>query len=562
MAATVVHARSDRIGKAYENSVSASVCSVKRRRQKSVTWPDDEKICEVYHFCSNDAPSALKGCAPELIQCNEFAFSCVEANQCSLYQALRSKRSRIGHDYSSLDGSSGPDCPFLNKSQLSGVLHDVDIPLTGSWQCPPKFFLDDAWLWAGGEESSEIVTQQLRERAVFEAVYPRLTSIPLSPFESQEPSKEVSDGSIPEITLDSPEEEVEDGFSIDKAITGSGGYGYSVSEVQTSVPLAVDVLPTSSGICGLSSEQQQESAGGGVATEVKIAAAAAAACVALEALGGNNIVDEALLLEILKNPSLLESLISRVSHGNNKVGPSLNYTSNGKAHGPNPSTRTNVLAEYDGASMIPPRISLAAYGSTDSHQTMDHSSATSIMAHPQHPLVGLPAPYPCSGPKTSSNVMSNKGARASAIPEKLNGNSEKLPFRQLNNESEAPYMHTHTPQEDVTRRKSSLNNCSQIYDGMEMAVTSSSSFKSQSSPCVIDSKQQGHTFATKQIRNMAIKAKNVFSRENIEHNVSMKSGSRARKFCIYFNTPRGCRNGERCAFVHQSLDAHARTLAQ
>ncbi|KAI5071677.1 hypothetical protein GOP47_0013928 [Adiantum capillus-veneris] len=41
-----------------------------------------------------------------------------------------------------------------------------------------------------------------------------------------------------------------------------------------------------------------------------------------------------------------------------------------------------------------------------------------------------------------------------------------------------------------------------------------------------------------------------------------KAGQRTARVCMYFNTPRGCRNGGNCAFLHQSGVPELNALAQ
>ncbi|KAH7447824.1 hypothetical protein KP509_01G123100 [Ceratopteris richardii] len=421
-----------------------------------------------------------------------------------------------------------------------------------------EILLDDSWLWARGEESSEIILQREREMRVFEAVYPRLTSIPDSPSECQELTKEVDDAYVPEIMLDSLEdEEMEDDLSTRKASNsaGNGGFGRSISERA--------ITDSQSGVLRGSSTVQNKESVVRVDAESNIAAAAAAACVALKALGGNDLVDEILLFEILKNPSLLEPLRcserfnrakgndQEIHFANQDVDPSLEGSLDGE---PYLSTfTTSILARKYGVSKVSPeRMPVVANGSTLTRGSMDINLSTAVTSHSS---VGLPAPYPCSGPLISTDTTSISAPQPLRICEKMNENSKTEPFYQAN-KFEKSHMHSHISSEDEIRGQNGLQMC----DDMQMAMTYSPS-KTHWSPC--NSNKQRHTFTAEHMSNRPCEGSNIFSRKNIIHNANNKGGIRARKFCIYFNTSRGCRNGERCAFVHQSLiNSHARTMAQ
>ncbi|KAH9330938.1 hypothetical protein KI387_003046 [Taxus chinensis] len=80
------------------------------------------------------------------------------------------------------------------------------VPQT-AWRIPPRFVINPSWKVAAGDDSQEIKTQCEREVRFLEAVYPRPSAIPPSPVEPAEPDGEHDDSETPLIPLIPIEEE-------------------------------------------------------------------------------------------------------------------------------------------------------------------------------------------------------------------------------------------------------------------------------------------------------------------------------------------------------------------
>ncbi|MCO5565084.1 hypothetical protein L7F22_018755 [Adiantum nelumboides] len=171
----------------------------KRRRQKTVTWPIDEKICEVRLFLADDAPSFLGAAVQNSLHCMVAKGLINNGTQhFAKLDVWGAKRVRVEHD--NVPPGVGLSSEAGKSWQPNAEL-DAGMAVTCSWRQPLKFLLDDSWLWARGEDSVEIASQQQRERRFFEAFYPRLVSIPDRPMEPQEPSQEINDTLVAGIPL-------------------------------------------------------------------------------------------------------------------------------------------------------------------------------------------------------------------------------------------------------------------------------------------------------------------------------------------------------------------------
>ncbi|KAL8524023.1 hypothetical protein ACS0TY_013835 [Phlomoides rotata] len=127
------------------------------QKSKRVTWASDVNLCQVRLFLSEESPSQVGLSTQDHLQAK------------TLWQA---HAGGMGPDDNLPPGFEGiqPANPWTVK--LS------QIPLM-KWKCPPRFEVNSAWRVVAGEESKEAETQNQREMRVLEAIYPRPSAIPL-----------------------------------------------------------------------------------------------------------------------------------------------------------------------------------------------------------------------------------------------------------------------------------------------------------------------------------------------------------------------------------------------
>ncbi|XP_078448350.1 zinc finger CCCH domain-containing protein 6-like isoform X2 [Wolffia australiana] len=201
---------------------------------------------------------------------------------------LQAKSSWLWHSHEA--GSTGEHLPpgFNTPRPILHRPKTVHIPLV-QWKNPVKFSLSHEWLMAAGEESMELELQNQRQMGVFEAIYPRISSIPPNPMSSEPsdfPGEEPPPPMIPVTAIeDDPAEE------------------------EAAVDLRSDLATMSSERVPNGGEKPELSFPPGV--EPDVAAAASAAFTALlRSNEAGSLIDPDLLIKILSNPSLIEKLLS------------------------------------------------------------------------------------------------------------------------------------------------------------------------------------------------------------------------------------------------------------
>ncbi|XP_050363471.1 zinc finger CCCH domain-containing protein 30 [Argentina anserina] len=156
-----------------------------KRSRKSISWAPGVKLCQVKLFSFLDCP--------------------VEVG--STFQShFQQKTTSMSHS-SSLESNDSPPGFEVGISMKQSKLQYFPVPRI-KWRCPPKLIMSDDWCVAAGENSEEAKTQKLREMSVLEAVYPRFSAIPPSPFVSLDVERECYDHSLtPSVPINPIEEE-------------------------------------------------------------------------------------------------------------------------------------------------------------------------------------------------------------------------------------------------------------------------------------------------------------------------------------------------------------------
>ncbi|KAH6557389.1 hypothetical protein KP509_1Z117400 [Ceratopteris richardii] len=475
----------------------------------------------------------------------------VESNQLPVF-IREAKRSRFDQDYR-MPCVPTSHCPFTSgKSSQSVAQCNNAMIVSVPWYHPQKFVVDDSWLWAGGEESSEVCTQKQRESKIFEALYPQVAFIPDSPHRFEE-LNETSLVSVPEIPLDSLDE--------DEIIVDSDNCQASSSprEGDSGTPMTAheamrDEIITST-FCGSFPRQRQLSVTGLDPDVV------AAVSMALRAMGDNDLVDKELLFEILRDPSLLESLADSFEISTGK-------SSNPGKHFPSELaclTPKGPLT-YTAHLNTSPRSVLSDSWSNDVVVSRPHTmpSVVNDSSRIQQQKVPLPSrSYPSqtsvSLPHTTHVSSDRSQQTVECLPRmyKQICEASEMDSLQMKNSNEAiNLIHPSPRKHEMRSGQASFSNGSQM-DRIFQTYTDDCLANSCTTTPIKGSFARSDTMV-----NGLPKGYNGIARAKGPHGVCTRIAGRGRKLCLYFNSPRGCRNGETCSFIHQSLDAHANAVFQ
>ncbi|KAI5079876.1 hypothetical protein GOP47_0005355 [Adiantum capillus-veneris] len=546
-AAGILNTRSDRVGNQFRH------IHVPSENEKIVSWPLAGKICEVHHPLVDDAHSYV----PKDLQClqgNALPFNeahhlsrsvkrarMTEQDIMEAHHLSRSvKRARMT-EQDIMDVPPGFGCCIMaGKSARPKAQLDVLMAITSPWHLPDKFICNDSWLWAGGEESLEVASQQERERRSLEAFYPHFASIPDSPWEPQAPIVEIDDAVVPQIPLVFVEEDKPE--SEHKKHESDKGVILRVTEPGKMVDELYEINDILHGIA--MKRQQQENVNRIV--DSKIAATAVAACMVVRAWGKSNLVDEKLLIEILKNPSLLKSLTS--SH-NSMEGKCQDQDTNMQvAEGHLLPTDSGAESQKSPASVpghwgdgvdINESHKMAA-SSLESTRMQEFNNLSCRSMNP-FPQTSIPTSYPCRSAALNMDSAQKRFENRPRVHRRINENS-KMNSVSSNLMEDAPYGPRHE-----MRNKNG--------NGKDMHTHGT-----QASSLLTDDSQQRHPMQAEATKYRSAEDCKLPRKTNA-FRMSSKTGGRAKRNCMFYNTPRGCRNGETCAFVHQTKPA-VTTMAQ
>ncbi|KAH1252288.1 hypothetical protein AAZX31_04G025100 [Glycine max] len=247
---------------------------------KQVSWASDLDLCQVRLFLSEESPSQ------------------VGLNSQDNLQAKTSLSLRPG-------GAGSDDIlpPGFEGTHASSQfeIKPSQIPVI-KWITPQKIVLNVTWRVVSGEESKEAEDQCQREMRVLEAIYPRISSIPLNPSVSMDVEEfHCIDGQTTLIPITPVEDE--------DAAAETLSYSLEPFHVSQSLQLASGVLKDSN-----SATSMQLACG--LASDVAVAASVALTNLVKSNEHGN-FVDHELLNNILNNPEVIEKLVGDYGAINN-----------------------------------------------------------------------------------------------------------------------------------------------------------------------------------------------------------------------------------------------------
>ncbi|MCO5572371.1 hypothetical protein L7F22_026124 [Adiantum nelumboides] len=527
MAVAALSTQSDRVEKEFRHAHNGSDNSRKRRREKIVSWPLDEKICEVRHFREDSAPSYV----PEDLECNQENGLSFNAGH---HATKSAKRARMEHGDTAPPGfghsvtvrkSPKPQAQLAaaRKSLEPQAQLDVLMAIRTPWHLADKFILKDSWLWAGGEESLEVAAQKERERRCFEAFYPRYAFIPTGPWEPQESSVVIDDALVPQIPLEFLEEDKRENKDTElDSLKGNAALHMSEPGEMAGAFCQIKKI-----LCGTSLKQQQPESTASIA-DSKIAAIAAAACMVVKAWGKYNVVDEKLLIEILENPSLLQSL----KHSDNLRQHRDSSTANRQVadnHEP-PTHQSSAGHLGHGVSINNPHRPAASTNESARMQWSSSLSSLSLNPLPQRSLRS------CNNAESNMDSAEKQYEDTSRVHKHITG-SLKMNPSSCSNSPELINPKDYSMDSQTCRMQPTGPSCS-------LHATCSTILPLKHLP-------QIRLIEAEQIKyNSALD--DILLRKTNAHT---KTGRRAKRYCMFYNTPRGCRNGENCPFVHETKSA-------
>lgn len=524
----------------------------KRPREKNVSWATEDSLCQVRLFAAEDAPS-LSGTV--------------------LQDLLEAKKTRFMH---AVIPVSEDDLPpgFEGVAAKRAKLDTAAIEMAAQicWRCPEKFMYDPLWQVVMGIESTEVSKEQQREVRVLEAVYPRPSAIPLSPAELPEPLSETEDAEIPEIPL-IPVEDEDDGME-EESLPGAGVVQsfYSVSRDKgfpnqyPDYMLKDSLKPLSGGQSGGvldSSSSSPVISNSGQANpalaatyfrdaDPNVAAAAAAAYAVVKAKESGTLIDHNLLVKILNNPVLIETLTAANQRLKNQSGdPSNTFLNREVSNG----TGFNVNSELSGG---------VYYNSTGMMGTHNaKSTSVSVMQGRQkfdstfegRNLQENPRTQPWDARGGAGVVPPGRPFTASGPHEQANGVKGTLGQVKGAIGTAGPQNRSFPPGQDFLKELIQQHGTVRGFNEAQLRHGTS---------VALDDVKPGHDIERHRASGLGSRGQPWTG--NNQNNVSALSSRsdvtfydrlgnemtrpRIRKPCLYFNTPRGCRNGANCNFLH------------
>ncbi|GKV41493.1 hypothetical protein SLEP1_g49018 [Rubroshorea leprosula] len=255
------------------------------RRSNRVSWAPGVNLCQVKLFLMGDCPSKV-AIEPE-----------VSLNAKSLWTLHLS-----GVD------TDGLPPGFNGGNSLTNMKNEISHIPRIQWKCPPKFAVNANWQVVAGEESEEVEAQKFREIKVLEAVYPRPSAIPPSPSVSLDIKAENYDDSQTTVIPITPIEDEEDtDVPSDFPAQANISHGLFVSSTpNTTLHLNGPVLELPA------NERPPTVASTGLSPDIMLAASAVFTTIMKsKELGG--MIDPDLLVKILSDPKTVETLVK--DHG-------------------------------------------------------------------------------------------------------------------------------------------------------------------------------------------------------------------------------------------------------
>ncbi|KAL2612976.1 hypothetical protein R1flu_024668 [Riccia fluitans] len=582
----------------------------KRSKDRRVTWAANDKLCQVRLFVAEDAP-VLSGGIQEQLQ----------AKQARFMHIFQSSVKKVALEDAPPGFGGVAVKPKADPAALALII--AQIP----WRRPDTCMLDPAWKVTAGDESLEKDLQKERCFRVLEAVYPRPSSIPESPAEPSEEQESYDDTQTQQIPLvpvdDEDMADANDGPTTVPRVFPLSTTNHLVAALsqrnQSASPnLFLDAVKTSTldslgftheggmewrddGISGLrgrisSGEQTPDLLSGrpssvsvvadslafasqsGVEPDIAAAAAAAYAALAKSKEVGS-MIDNNLLIQLLKDPSLMQSLTSKQSFSfSNSHGDFCSTMGLGATRAPEKANQTqnaNTVVTSSQwptvAPIFPSPVGSVQDGSNsrvaDGSQANDRFQRNGVTDE-RLPQPFTPVPL-SSGPtfpdmingRVGSTEVSRHGVVGSGPPGFGSG-SAPPGFGSNLTSGQGTQLATSLTVAPVSARPLSRHD-EQYFKELIMQHGKSANdddlrrvFDGQGNPGAPRSRVGGEMATVRLFGGMSTEDDSVRFDRNRRDGERSGSGleqtrPKSRKTCIYYGTSRGCRNGSSCAFVHE-----------
>ncbi|KAL1542931.1 zinc finger CCCH domain-containing protein 6-like [Salvia divinorum] len=367
------------------------------------------------------------------------------------------------------------------------------------WKCPPRIGVDSSWQVAAGEESREIETQNQREMRVLEAIYPRPSAIPLNPsaLVGAEDSTN-NDQFTPVVPITQIEDE---DASVDTLYD---------STRSNSTPMIA---------------QQQQSPNGAFLSQVNAAASEptdifAAAQAALSSVSSNsdqgNLIDCELLMKLLSDPKMIEQLITNhaaSSSGQNVASSSVQSMPSSSTYHGMPTIGTKSVASCSSPG-VP---STSAQYIPNMLSTPKSSFDPANMAvHRREPL---------SGRVTRPEMAFHSSISAASGP-----------YHPPSRTGSIPHLRPSVPDVMPAPSPSVAAPIAKDINYYKSLIQQHGGERREAMPQFAHQSNQAPGMGQEPPNNPMMRPRDT--------------KPRIMRPCIYFNSPRGCRNGVNCAFQH------------
>jgi len=528
-----------------------------RRTVKKVSWAPENNLCQVRLFLAEDAP--------------------LQAGQIGLQDQLQAKKPWLWH---AIESGIDDDLPpgFERSTPVPYRQQEVSIAPQTTWRCPPRFVINPSWQVVAGDESHEIELQYEREVRILEAVYPRQSAIPPCPAEPPETWEGYDDSRTPLIPL-IPIEEEEEAEDLDDAITlfsshqrdKSSGASHFADNNDTGSLLNSTGMPSycdNSATARVEQNRHTTTSQYNTTIEPDVAAAAAAAFVAIMRTNEEgSMIDQDLLIKILSNPQIIETLISQHIKNNNtqmECSPTslpVNKKPNGNEF--THKFENDAISPSNCKPQVAPSVNLGTNKNRVSNGEIPSSQAQSSASLPNsdarifitHELV----PRPSEGLEIT-NARNNKMPMASSTP--LPSTSGHASSQMVSRPTMLPVTSTHavshipngvptTTQTVIAGTKWTGSQNEQYYKNL---------IQQHGGPNKNDHIHQNGLHYRKELIQQH-GGQQGFERTQIQpgnmgghSSVIDANKAKFRKNCLYFNSPKGCRRGASCLFLHELVD--------
>ncbi|KAJ4827465.1 hypothetical protein Tsubulata_006806 [Turnera subulata] len=505
------------------------------KRPDRVSWASGGKLVQVRLFLTEDCPYKVGMQAGHRISQQSNADQSTD-----LPPGFEGSfhLNRLGKQFSS-------GCSHLNqlKKQFPS------IPKI-EWKSPPKFIMNYDWRVAMGEQSNESEVEKLREARVFEAVYPRVSLIPSSPSVSWEIEDEKYDDRLTPVIPIIPIEE-EEAEAVDVPSNSSAPFSAPIgsqptisSETSSYEKPAVVVLPD------LTKKLKEH----------------------------ESLIDPDLLIKIFSNPKMIQELMNDhrapVTAANEPipdlkpVGRSVSSQNSAIVSVPLPANPAIVSVPLPAKGMFhhnslevqpapkpdniaqsssepaKPVTPFPANGRLCQHTSIKlapppvamQTTPTSISKHEFEPMdISAPIPNSYSKPNpvqpTLNSLPTLNGLDPSFMAKKPNPTFSMLPSHHL---GVTPALQHSVSRPSITSMET---NKARDVNYFKNLIREHGTEKHE-----LQDRSMPHFPPTRFNHN-----------QNMEFMHNGKQGeldAKYRKPCMYFNSPRGCRNGSKCTYRH------------